>query len=60
MPANIFPIILLGVLILLTGGFLSIHLRHRLQSTKGIESFADLDARISENRFTLIQFFAPL
>ena len=60
MPANIVPIILWGLLILLIASFLTIQLRHRLQSTKGIDSFTDLQAHIKENPFTLIQFFAPL
>jgi len=60
MLTSFLPVILLGLLILLIGGYLSVHLRHRLRATKGIASFADLDARISQNRFTLIQLFAPL
>ena len=60
MPANIMPIILWGLLILLVGSFVSIQLRSRLQSTKGIDSFSDLQVHINENPFTIVQFFAPL
>ena len=60
MPANIVPIILWGLLILLGVTYLAIQLRHRLRSTKGIDSFSDLQARINENPFTLIQFFVPM
>ena len=60
MPANILPIILWGVLILLVASFLTIQLRYRLRSTKGIDSFTDLQIHIKENPFTLIQFFAPM
>ena len=60
MPANIVPIILWGLLIILGISFLAIQLRHRLQSTTGIDSLEDLQAHINENSFTLVQFFAPL
>ena len=60
MPANIVPIILWGLLIILGISYLAIQLRHRLQSTKGIDSFADLQTHINENPFTLVQFFVPL
>ena len=60
MPANIVPIILWGLLILLVVGFLAIQLRYRLRSTKGIHSFVDLQTHINENPFTLVQFFVPM
>ncbi len=60
MPANIVPIILWGLLILLVASFLAIQLGHRLRSTPGIDSFTDLQSHINENPFTLVQFFAPL
>ena len=60
MPANIVPIILWGLLIILVVSFLVVHLRHRLRSTKGIDSFSDLQNRINENSFTLVQFFVPM
>ncbi len=60
MPTNIMPIILWGLLILLVASFLAIQLRHRLRSTKGIDSFSDLQTHINENPFTLVQFFVPM
>ncbi len=60
MPANIVPIILWGLLIILGVSFLAIQLRQRLQSTKGIDSLSDLQAHISDNKFTLVQFFVPM
>ena len=60
MPANIVPIVLWGLLILLVVSFLAIQLGHRLRSTKGIDSFSDLQAHINENPFTLVQFFVPM
>jgi hypothetical protein len=60
MPANIVPIIMWGLLILLVVSFLAIQLRHRLQSTKGIDSLSDLQTHISESPFTLVQFFVPM
>jgi hypothetical protein len=60
MPANIAQIILWGLFILLVVSFLAIQLRHRLSSTKGINSFSDLQSHINENPFTLVQFFVPL
>ena len=60
MPANIVPIILWGLLILLVAAFLAIQLGHRLRSTPGIDSFTDLQSHINENPFTLVQFFVPL
>ncbi|GMQ78755.1 MAG: hypothetical protein BMS9Abin02_1290 [Anaerolineae bacterium] len=60
MPANIVPIILWGLLILLLASFLAIQLRHRLRSTRGIDSLSDLLAYISDNNFTLVQFFVPM
>ena len=60
MPANIVQIILWGLFILLAVTFLAIQLRHRLSSTKGINSFSDLQSHINENPFTLVQFFVPM
>lgn len=60
MPANIVPIILWGLLIFLSVGYLTIQLRHRLRTTKGIHSYTDLQAQINKNPFTLIQFFVPM
>ena len=60
MPTNIAPIILWGLLIFMVIGFVAIQLRHRLHSTKGIDSFSDLQTHINENPFTLIQFFVPM
>ena len=60
MPANIVPIILWGLLIFLSVGYLTIQLRHRLWTTKGIHSYTDLQAQINENPFTLVQFFVPM
>ena len=60
MPANINPNILWGLLILLAATFLAIRLHQRLRSTKGINSFSDLQAHINDNPFTLVQFFVPM
>ena len=60
MPENIVPIILWGLLILLLASFLAIQLRHRLRSTRGIDSLSDLLAYISDKNFTLVQFFVPM
>jgi len=60
MPTNIMPTILWGLLILLVASFLAIQLRHRLRSTKGIDSLSDLQTHIGENPFTLVQFFVPM
>ncbi len=60
MPVDFVPIILWGLLILLVVSFLVVQLRHRLTSTKGIDSLSDLQAHISDNKFTLIQFFVPM
>ena len=60
MPANIVPVILWGLLILLVMSFLAVQLKNRLRSTKGIDSLSDLQTHISENRFTLVQFFVPM
>jgi hypothetical protein len=60
MPVNIVPIFLWGLLIILATSFLAIQLHQRLRSTKGINSFSDLQVQVNENRFTLVQFFVPM
>lgn len=60
MPANMVPVILSGLLILLSASFLAIQLHQRLRSTKGISSFSDLQLHINENPFTLVMFFVPM
>lgn len=60
MPANIVPIFLCLLLVILSLGYLFIQLRYRLQSTKGIHSFTDLQTQIQESPYTLLQLFVPL
>lgn len=60
MPTTIVPIILWGLLIVLVVSFLTIQLRHRLRSTKGIDSFSVLQGHINDNPFTIVQFFVPM
>ena len=60
MPTNIVPIILLAIMLTWLGANIIIQLRHRLHSTRGIDSLADLTGRIQKNSYTLVQFFIPL
>ena len=60
MPSNIVPMILLAMILLWVGASMAVQLRYRPQSTRGIDSLADLQGHIQENRYTLVQFFAPL
>lgn len=53
-------IVLIIVLVLFTGAFLFLHLYFRPRSSPEIETVADLQNRIGQKPYTLIQFFAPL
>jgi hypothetical protein len=46
--------------LLFGAGFLYLQVRHRPRATKEILSSDDLQQRISSNRYTLVQLFAPL
>jgi hypothetical protein len=50
---------LLGILLLLVGGYLLYHFRGRPKPSD-ISSLAELKERLATTRFTIVQFYAPL
>jgi hypothetical protein len=49
-----------AVVVFFGAAFLYLQIRHRPQATKEIQTPADLQTRINNNPYTLVQLFAPL
>ena len=52
---------MMGVVVVLFGAaFMYLQIRHRPQATRDVKTGADLQRRISNNSYTLVQLFAPM